>query len=94
MTLKRLICLSVLMLTASITVAFAQNTSNPMTSGNTTNPALSGNTVAQGREAPVSEHIDWNECVYRPSLHRATNNRQPDSNSVIPEPFGPPASSC
>jgi hypothetical protein len=42
-----LIGLSVLGLTATITIALAQNTSNPMLSGNTTNPRLSGNTVTQ-----------------------------------------------
>ena len=49
-----LIGLSVLGLTATITTALAQNTSNPMTSGNTTNPILSGNTVTQLPPVPVS----------------------------------------
>jgi hypothetical protein len=49
-----LIGLSGLILTASITIALAQNTSNPMTSGNTTNPILSGNTVTQLPPVPVS----------------------------------------
>ena len=48
------ICLSVLSLTATITIALAQNTSNPMLSGNTTNPRLSGNTVTQLPPVPVS----------------------------------------
>jgi hypothetical protein len=42
-----LIGLSVLGVTATITIALAQNTSNPLRSGNTTNPILSGNTVTQ-----------------------------------------------
>ena len=45
---SQLIGLSVLVLTATITAALAQNTSNPLLSGNTTNPRLSGNTVSQG----------------------------------------------
>jgi hypothetical protein len=49
-----LIGLSVLSLTATITIALAQNTSNPMRSGNTTNPILSGNTVTQLPPVPVS----------------------------------------
>src|SRR5512135_463162 len=49
-----LIGLSVLGLTATITIALAQNTSNPLLSGNTTNPRLSGNTVAQPPPVPVS----------------------------------------
>jgi len=40
-----LIGLSILGVTATITIALGQNTSNPMRSGNTTNPILSGNTV-------------------------------------------------
>jgi hypothetical protein len=46
--------LSVLSLTATITIALAQNTSNPLLSGNTTNPRLSGNTVTQPPPVPVS----------------------------------------
>src|SRR6516164_5708936 len=58
-----LIGLSVLGLTATITIALAQNTaspilngntSNPRLNGNTTNPRLSGNTVAQPPPVPVS----------------------------------------
>ena len=49
-----LIGLSILSLTATITIALAQNTSNPLLSGNTTNPRLSGNTVSQGPPNPVS----------------------------------------
>jgi hypothetical protein len=49
-----LIGLSVLVLSATITMALAQNTSNPMLSGNTVNPRLSGNTVSQGSPTPVS----------------------------------------
>jgi hypothetical protein len=49
-----LIGLSVLGLTATTTIALAQNTSNPLRSGNTTNPILSGNTVTQLPPVPVS----------------------------------------
>ena len=58
-----LIGLSILGLTATITIALAQNTaspilngntSNPRLNGNTTNPRLSGNTVAQPPPVPVS----------------------------------------
>jgi hypothetical protein len=58
-----LIGLSVLGLTATITIALAQNTStpllnrnttNPILNGNTTNPILSGNTVTQLPPVPVS----------------------------------------
>jgi hypothetical protein len=75
-----LIGLSVLVLSATTTIALAQNTSNPLRTGNTVNPILSGNTVAAGREAPVlssaqrPEPVDWNESVYGPALLRATNN--------------------
>ena len=51
---SQLIGPSVLVLTATITTALAQNTSNPMRSGNTTNPILSGNTVTQLPPVPVS----------------------------------------
>jgi hypothetical protein len=37
--------LSALILATSITIALAQNTSNPMLSGNTGNPILSGNST-------------------------------------------------
>jgi hypothetical protein len=45
--------LSALILATSITIALAQNTSNPMLSGNTGNPILSGNStlVIRGGEA-------------------------------------------
>src|SRR5215471_7616700 len=49
-----LIGLSILDVTATITIALAQNTSNPLRSGNTTNPILSGNTVTQLPPVPVS----------------------------------------
>ena len=52
-----LIGLSVLVLSAAITIALAQNTSNPMLSGNTTNPILSGNTVTQ--PPPVPATSEW-----------------------------------
>ena len=65
MTVNRiaLIGLCVLGLTATITIALAQNTSNPLLNGNTTNPRLNGNTtnprltgntVAQPPPVPVS----------------------------------------
>ena len=65
MTVNRiaLIGLCVLGLTATITIALAQNTSNPILNGNTsnprlngntTNPRLTGNTVAQPPPVPVS----------------------------------------
>jgi hypothetical protein len=55
MTVNRieLIGLTALILTASLTIALAQNTSNPIRSGNTTNPILSGNTVAQPPYNPI-----------------------------------------
>jgi hypothetical protein len=49
-----LIGLSILGVTATITIAPAQNTSNPLRSGNTTNPILSRNTVTQLPPVPVS----------------------------------------
>ena len=51
-----LIGLSILGLTATITIALAQNTSNPMLSGNTVNPVLSGNTtlLSPGSQLPIS----------------------------------------
>jgi hypothetical protein len=55
MTLIRLesICLGVLILTATITIAYAQSTTN---SGNTTNPILGGNStlLSAGSELAVS----------------------------------------
>ena len=63
-----LIGLSVLGLTATITIALAQNTSNPMLSGNTTNPRLSGNTVTQPPPIPVSPGP--NTTIFAPSLGR------------------------
>ena len=61
--IELLIGLSALVLTAGITIALAQNTSNPLLNGNTTNPRLNGNTtnprltgntVAQPPPVPVS----------------------------------------
>ena len=49
-----LIGLSVLGLTATFTIALAQNTSTPLRNRNTTNPILSGNTVTQLPPVPVS----------------------------------------
>jgi hypothetical protein len=70
MTVNRiaLIGLSVLGLTATITIALAQNTSNPLLSGNTTNPRLSGNTVAQPPPVPVSPAT--NTTILAPPLGR------------------------
>src|SRR5215471_21476134 len=70
MTVNRLalIGLSVLGLTATITIALAQNTSNPMQSGNTTNPILSGNTVTQRPPVPVSPAP--NTTILAPQLGR------------------------
>ncbi len=63
-----LIGLSILGLTATITIALAQNTSNPMRSGNTTNPILSGNTVTQLPPVPVSPGP--NLTILQPPLGR------------------------
>jgi hypothetical protein len=95
-----LIGLSVIGVTATITIALAQNTSNPMTSGNTTNPILSGNTVAQPRETPVSPST--------PSLNLSTGTNpftgqpcsgppttgSPTATFAFPSVYGPPATSC
>jgi hypothetical protein len=63
-----LIGLTALILTASLTIALAQNTSNPMRSGNTTNPILSGNTVTQLPPVPVSPAP--NTAILQPPLGR------------------------
>jgi hypothetical protein len=63
-----LIGLTALILTASLTIALAQNTSNPMRSGNTTNPILSGNTVTQLPPVPVSPGP--NLTILQPPLGR------------------------
>ena len=63
-----LIGLTALILTASLTIALAQNTSNPMLSGNTTNPILSGNTVTQLPPVPVSPGP--NLTILQPPLGR------------------------
>jgi hypothetical protein len=63
-----LIGLTALILTASLTIALAQNTSNPMLSGNTTNPILSGNTVTQLPPVPVSPAP--NTAILQPPLGR------------------------
>jgi hypothetical protein len=95
-----LIGLSVIGVTATFTIALAQNTSNPMTSGNTTNPILSGNTVAQPRETPVSPST--------PSLNLSTGTNpftgqpcsgppttgSPTATFAFPSVYGPPATSC
>jgi hypothetical protein len=97
-----LIGLSVLVLSATTTIALAQNTSNPLRSGNTVNPILSGNTVAAGREAPISP------APSVPSLSTGTNpfTGQPCSGppttggtttsagAAFPSVYGPPPSSC
>jgi len=72
-----LIGLSVLGLTATFTIALAQNTStplrnrnttNPILNGNTTNPILSGNTVTQLPPVPVSPAA--NTTILTPPLGR------------------------
>src|SRR6516165_621070 len=70
-----LIGLSVLGLTATITIALAQNTSNPMTSGNTTNPILSGNTVTQLPPVPISPAP--NTTILQPPLGRNAHTGLP-----------------
>ena len=70
MTMNRvaLIGLNLLGVTATITIALAQNTSNPLMSGNTTNPILSGNTVTQLPPVPVSPAP--NLTILQPPLGR------------------------
>src|SRR6266568_3586735 len=63
-----LIGLSIMGVTATITIAHAQNTSNPLRSGNTTNPILSGNTVTQLPPVPVSPAP--NTTILQPPLGR------------------------
>jgi hypothetical protein len=63
-----LIGLNLLGVTATITIALAQNTSNPLMSGNTTNPILSGNTVTQLPPVPVSPAP--NLTILQPPLGR------------------------
>jgi hypothetical protein len=45
MTASKLTIAAVLAFLATSPLAFAQNTSNPLTTGNTSNPLMSGNTV-------------------------------------------------
>jgi hypothetical protein len=66
--IELLIGLSALVLTAGITIALAQNTSNPLLSGNTTNPRLSGNTVTQLPPVPISPAP--NTTILQPPLGR------------------------
>src|SRR6516162_7327169 len=70
-----LIGLSILGLTATITIALAQNTSNPLRSGNTTNPILSGNTVTQLPPVPVSPAP--NTAILQPPLGRNAHTGLP-----------------
>ena len=70
-----LVGLSALILTASLTIALAQNTSNPMLSGNTTNPILSGNTVTQLPPVPVSPGP--NLTILQPPLGRNAHTGLP-----------------
>jgi hypothetical protein len=72
-----LIGLSVLGLTATITIALAQNTSNPMLSGNTTNPILSGNTVIQPPPVPVSPALP--NALLTPTIGRNAHTGLPCS---------------
>jgi hypothetical protein len=92
MTANRLelVGLSVLVLTLTATVSLAQNTSNPLLSGNTVNPVERKYCSPRPSSPSLSvdtksEPGDWNESVYGPALLRATDNRQPLSNSVISE---------
>jgi hypothetical protein len=62
---SQLIGLSVLVLTATITTAPAQNTSNPMLSGNTTNPILSGNTVTNRPQFLFLRRLTPRYCSHR-----------------------------
>jgi len=82
-----LIGLSVLGLTATITIALAQNTSNPLTSGNTTNPIMSGNTVIQPPPVPVSPALPPPTTI-SPTIGRNSITGLPCSagNVVIPPP--------
>src|SRR5437764_15244331 len=70
-----LIGLSILSVTATITIALAQNTSNPLRSGNTTNPILSGNTVTQPPPVPVSPGP--NLTILQPPLGRNAHTGLP-----------------
>jgi hypothetical protein len=82
-----LIGLTALILTASLTIALAQNTSNPLRSGNTTNPRLSGNTVTQPPEVPVSPALPT--TILTPTIGRNSITGLPCSGSgalVVPGP--------
>jgi hypothetical protein len=101
--MKKLVGLSVLVLTLTTTVSLAQNTntSNPMRSGNTTNPILSGNTVAQPNETPVSPttpslslSTGTNPFTGQPCSGPPTSG-SPTATFSFPSVYGPPASpSC
>ena len=79
---SQLIGLSVLILTATITMALAQNTSNPLRSGNTTNPILSGNTVIQPPPVPVSPALST--TILTPPIGRNSFTGLPCSAGSVP----------
>ncbi len=81
-----LIGLGVLGLTATITIALAQNTTNPMLSGNTTNPILSGNTVTNHPQVAVSPALPT--TILAPTIGRNSITGLPCSAGavVIPPP--------
>ena len=100
-----LICLSALILVASISISLAQNTSNPMLSGNTVNPVMSGNTVANGRENPVSPALNTgalnpatgtNPFTGMPCSGPPTSGGTTTSvtGAGFPSVYGPPPSQC
>jgi hypothetical protein len=97
-----LIGLSVLVLSATTTIALAQNTSNPLRSGNTVNPVMSGNTVAPGREAPVSPapglqnlSTGTNPFTGQPcSGPPTTGGTTTAAGAVFPSVYGPLPSAC
>jgi hypothetical protein len=74
-----LIGLGVLGLTATITIALAQNTTNPMLSGNTVNPILSGNsvTLSAASEVPVSPALP--NALLTPTIGRNAHTGLPCS---------------
>jgi hypothetical protein len=91
MTANRIVGVSGLVLTATITMAFAQNTSNPLASRNTTNPILSGNTVTQLPPAPVSPAL--HTTILAPAIGRNSINGMPCSAGAVVIPPPPSVSS-
>src|SRR5215471_17386692 len=86
-----LIGLSIMGVTATITIALAQNTSNPLRSGNTTNPILSGNTVVQPPPAAVSPALPG--TILAPAIGRSSINGLPCSAGAVVIPPPPSVSS-